>query len=506
MSTTTPRVVLDGVSFTHVGRDATPILADLDLVLTPGWTGLVGPNGAGKTTLLRLIAGALAPESGAIRREPAGLDVRWLVQVPDRPDAPIRALAERQDGAARQLLAELALTPEDVSRWATLSPGERRRWQLAAVIDAAPDVLLLDEPEGHLDVAARRRLVAALRRFRGIGVLVAHDRALLDAVTTTTVELDAGRARVFPGGYSDARAAWQSELAAHARRRAELHEAHARARASLDATRRRAEAADRQRSTGARMKSRHDSDARSVLGKNLAEWGARAHERGVKQRTRDVERLGDELAASSGERRFDPRAFAFVHVPPPGRVVAGGAWPELRAGPRVLARDLSLWLERDARVHLVGDNGAGKSTLVNALLDTLTVPRERVLVLPQELSPEATRAALEELRQAPPEVRGRALSLVAALGARPERLLASEAPSPGEARKLHLALGLARGVAALVLDEPTNHLDLPSIERLQAALAAWPGALLLVSHDAALAAAVTDRVWAPFSPAAPRAS
>jgi ATPase subunit of ABC transporter with duplicated ATPase domains len=87
------------------------------------------------------------------------------------------------------------------------------------------------------------------------------------------------------------------------------------------------------------------------------------------------------------------------------------------------------------------------------------------------------------------------MSLVAALGVEPRALLASAQPSPGEARKLAIALGLSRQVYGCLLDEPTNHLDLPSIERLESALAAYPGALLLVTHDARLAASCTNVSW-----------
>jgi ATPase subunit of ABC transporter with duplicated ATPase domains len=104
-------------------------------------------------------------------------------------------------------------------------------------------------------------------------------------------------------------------------------------------------------------------------------------------------------------------------------------------------------------------------------------------------------ATIDAIRGLAPDARGRTMSLIAALGADPSRVLASGAPSPGEARKVAIALGLALGAHALVLDEPTNHLDLPSIERLEHALAAYPGALLLVTHDDRLAAALTTRTW-----------
>jgi len=116
--------------------------------------------------------------------------------------------------------------------------------------------------------------------------------------------------------------------------------------------------------------------------------------------------------------------------------------------------------------------------------------------LPQELSAAEAVACVAEVRRLAPEEASRVMTILAGLGVDPGRLLASRTPSPGEARKLRLALGLAARVWALVLDEPTNHLDLPSIERLEETLAAYPGALLLVTHDDTLARRVTTTRWA----------
>ncbi len=432
---------------------ATALFDDLTLCFTPGWTGITGPNGAGKTTLLRLIAGELRPDAGHI--DARGLEVVRLPQVLDVP----------------------------VDR----SPGERRQLALEVMMVAPPDVLLLDEPEGHLDVAARERMVGALRRFGGIGIIVAHDRALLDAICTTTIEVAPAGVRVFPGSYSAARAAWDEERASAIAARTLLRRERAAAARVVDQKRRDTLAAERQKSRGARMRNRDDSDARSILATTAADWANRAHGKGVARAKNALAAIDQQLDATWIDQRQQTRELTFAPRASPHRVLMGG----------VECEGVVRWFERDSSVHVAGPNGSGKTTLINALLATATA-RGQLLVMPQELDRSVIDASLAALHDAPRELRGHTLQLVAALGAEPERILATDTPSPGEARKLFLALGLARGVTGLVLDEPTNHLDLPSVERLQAALVAWvarSGALLIATHDARLAAAVTTTTW-----------
>jgi ATPase subunit of ABC transporter with duplicated ATPase domains len=485
-----PSLRLEGLAFAW--SDAVPLLDPTDLVLPEGFTGLVGENGAGKSSLLRLVAGELPAAAGRVRLEPPGGRIALCPQdVGALGDAEVH-LAAREDGEARRLRTALALDPAALARWTTLSPGERRRWQLGAALATDPAVLLLDEPTNHADAAAREALVGALAAFRGVGVVVSHDRALLDALTARTLRLHRGEARLWPGRYAEARALWLAEgRAAREARREAQEAARTAARRLADARRARA-SADAARS--GRRRDPKDRDSRTLGAKTVVAWAEDRLGRDVGKLRRELARA--EAAVPDAPDVEELGRSVFVGWSRPARPwLLGLDAAEIRAGPRALLGRTSVRLGRGDRVRLEGGNGAGKTTLLRALLAGSTLPAERVLHLPQELEPGAGAALLREVRALDPAVRGRVLSVVAALGSDPARLLAGGHPSPGEARKLALALGLGRHAWVLVLDEPTNHLDLPAVERLEAALAAYPGALLLVSHDDAFARATTSLRW-----------
>jgi ATPase subunit of ABC transporter with duplicated ATPase domains len=483
---------LDSVSFSY--RDSVPILIDVHCELHAGWTALVAPNGTGKTTLLRLIAGELEPEAGAIVAEPRGASVAWCRQSAARLTDEIRRFSELPDGEARRWMGRLELDPADLERWPTLSPGERRRWQIGAALAAAPDVLLLDEPTDHLDGDARRLLVGVLRRFEGVGVLVSHDRTLLAALSTATARIHAAGVELRRCGFEEATTAWRDENEARRQAREKIRREERRLRKRLGQRQNDLRSADASVGRRKRSKGRKDSDSRTMAASIRAAKGAARLSREAAIVRDQVARTEDALEAVRFDKvRGGPVRLAFNPAERP--TLASLHLPSLDAGGQVLIRDVGMEIRRDSRLWIAGPNGAGKTTLLRALHGASTLPDDRVLHLPQELQPDAIAGLLREVRDAPAEQRGRLLAITSTLGADPDRLLETDEPSPGEARKLWIAAGLARGVAACFLDEPTNHLDLPAIERLEAALVDYPGAIVLVSHDPALAASCTNETW-----------
>ena len=145
------------------------------------------------------------------------------------------------------------------------------------------------------------------------------------------------------------------------------------------------------------------------------------------------------------------------------------------------------------RIAITGANGLGKSTLLHAIHPN--VPEQRLIFLPQEISSEQSRATLLEIKALPKQALGKLMTIVSCLGSDPKSVLASKLPSPGEIRKLMLALGMSKEPWLIIMDEPTNHLDLPSIEALEAALQDCPFGLLLVSHDENFLGTLVDTYW-----------
>jgi ATP-binding cassette subfamily F protein 3 len=501
--------LFDGVSFTVERRDR---------------VALSGPNGAGKTTLLRILAGEtelhggeLAFEKGARvalhdQRPPLERDLTLreyvlggaadLLALEDRlreleaamaagahDAATLRRYAEAQarlehaggyDWRERQtaVLRGLGFRDEQLDRrLETFSGGELTRASLARALGGDPDLLLLDEPTNHLDVASLEWLEAELASLDAAVILVAHDRWFLEAVTNATLELEAGKSTFFPGPWH----AWRrekAERAAHAQKTAE--------RVAEDIAR-----LERfvERFRYKKSKARQAQAKLTQIGRLEKERSAAASEAALLGR---------------GRRRL---GFEFFKPPRSGRTVVEVEGLALRAGDKHLLDGVAFVLERGEHVALVGPNGSGKTTLIETLVGRRAPQAGSVRVgygvepayFSQQEAELPRRGTVLEAAQAGTGLqRPQAQSLLG-------RFLFSgweahekqvSVLSGGERRRLALAIVVASGANFLVLDEPTNHLDLESREALEAALEAFPGTVLLVSHDRALLDAIAHRTLA----------
>jgi ATP-binding cassette subfamily F protein 3 len=501
--------LFDGVSFTVGRRDR---------------LSLAGPNGAGKTTLLRAIAGETSLQGGDLafakgtrvalhdQRPPLEFDLtlreyalsgaRDLLAL----EAELRKLEEAMASGAHDELtlrryADAQARLEHAGGWAwrdraaatirglgfadedldralgTFSGGELTRASLARVLASGPDLLLLDEPTNHLDVQNLEWLERELETLDAAVILVAHDRWFLEAVTTSVLELSPGGAHYFAGPWHE----WRREKASRAAAAGKTAE-----RVSEDIVRlERFVARFRYKKSKAKQ-----AQAKLTQIGRLEKEHARAR--------------GQLEALTRGQRAL---GFDFIQPPRTGRVVVEAEDIALSAGDKPLLDDATLVLERGEKVGLVGPNGSGKTTLLHAILGGHPL-QEGTVRLGHGVVPGYFSQHTQEL-----PTRGSVLDAAAAATGLPRpqaqsllgRFLFSgwethdrevTALSGGERRRLALALLVASGANLLILDEPTNHLDLESREALEAALEAFPGTVLIVSHDRALLDAVPNRIVA----------
>ncbi len=491
------------VSFTYDAQTE-KLFDSLSFSVGSGWTGIVGPNGAGKSTLLLLAAGLLTPAAGHIDAPQA---IAYCDQRTDEAPEGLVDLLCYPDADAGRLAKTLCLAGDWPYRWQTLSHGERKRAQLAVVLWKEPELLLIDEATNHLDAVAGQMTEEALKAFRGVGLIVSHDRYLLDALCDRCLFLSLdGPPRLRPGGISAGMVEADREEET-ARRECAARESEVR-RLRREAARREADAATQDKKRSLRGVAPKDADTRAKV--SLARVTGKD---GVAGRlsTRQARRLQRENQALEAMERPVLRRRGISVASKDARSdrllrIEAGAIP---LGHRRLLTHPELIVAPRARIGITGPNGSGKSRLIVALLglqDDLRDDRgsrnvvpplldTRRLYLPQELTRADTAALLRIASALPPERKGTVISTFARLGSEPAAVLDGGELSPGEARKLALALGLEEAVPLIIMDEPTNHLDIVSVRCLEEALTAYDGALLLVSHDRAFLDALTVRRW-----------
>jgi ATP-binding cassette subfamily F protein 3 len=512
-------IQLQGLSYSIGERT---LFKGVDWVIGPGdRCALVGPNGAGKTTLIRIILGEYTPEDGQCVR-PRGTRIGYLPQeaaerydgtVLDRameahralldmraeldglheelgsikPDDPhLEALLERAgdlqnhldhhdehtlEPEARRILSGLGFTVADQDRpLAQFSGGWRMRAALAALLLADPTVLIMDEPTNHLDLPAMEWLEDYLEEFRGGLVVVSHDRVFLDRVATEVRELDHGALTPYSMRFS-------------------LY----------------LEEKEIRREAAAAMNAQVEAKI-AQLKKFVDRFGAKNTKAAAAQSKRkQIERLKEERVVIPRSQR----SIRFTFPPPPH---AGRSLLRLRdatfgyeGGADIFSR-ARVEIENGEKLAIVGANGAGKTTLLRVLAGQLAL-REGVREVPPltRMGYFAQHAAetleghlsilgaLEDI--ASDEWRPRLRSLLGMfLFSGDDVFKLCKVLSGGERQRVALARLLLTPSNLLLMDEPTHHLDLAGKEVLEDALAAYPGAVVVVTHDRSLMAKVATRV------------
>jgi len=523
-------IVTDLAHVTRAHGDRT-ILADLSWTIEDrARIGLIGPNGSGKSTLLRTIAGLEPPEGGLVTR-PRDLRIAYLEQEQAPSDVPVMAalLAARPDLArierdlaavgarladpevaadmgtltealevherllhafeqaggprlrnrAEGLLRELGI-PRD--HWdmplAALSGGQRKLAGLAACLIGDPDLLLLDEPDNHLDLVRKETLERLLAEFDGAVVIVSHDRYLLDDTVERIAELEptAGGARLI---------LWQGNYSAYVVQK-EI------------ALRRQQQDYSSQQKEIARLEAavkRFELWARLVVDER--------HIKQARNKQRQIDRM-EKVERPVLERRrmalsFRPRIRG-------GAIAIRLEHAQLALGGRPVITDASLVIQNGERVGIIGPNGSGKTVLLSLMSGERSPDRGTAWVGPsiergryaqhhETLDPRRT--PIETLRDVRPMTEGEAVAKLLkflipyAAAQQPIATL-----SGGEKSRMQLARLMYSNANCLLLDEPTNNLDIASAEVLEAALEEFTGTVIVVSHDRYFLDRVADRIVA----------
>ncbi|GAA4998898.1 ABC-F family ATP-binding cassette domain-containing protein [Pseudoluteimonas lycopersici] len=504
------------------------LLSDVDLALHAGHrVGVVGRNGAGKSSLFAALMGEIEPDKGDIDLPGKARIASVAQETPHLPDPAIdfvlsgdaavhaavqaeanafaaedwEAVAEAHhrleelngyDASARagKLLHGLGFPADTHAKPVSdFSGGWRVRLNVARALMTPSDLLLLDEPTNHLDLDAVVWLEEWLKRYPGTLLVISHDREFLDNVTTHTLHLHEGRAKLYAGGYTD----FERQRAEHLRLQQIAHEKEQAERAHLQ------KFIDRFKAKASKAK---QAQSRMKRLAKLAGTEAVRAERALHIDFPEPLRLPTSLLSLHDADAGYPAVVVGASAPP-----AMSESVAAKAAPTVILHGVNFGLEAGDRIGLLGPNGAGKSTLVKTLVGELVTmagerkahPDLRIGYFAQHTveSLVAGTTPLDHLRKLAPDVQNQELRDFLGKWQFPgdRAFEVIDTFSGGEKARLALALIAYRRPNLLLLDEPTNHLDLDMREALAEALSDFDGAIVMVSHDRHLIGLVSDQFW-----------
>lgn len=467
--------------------------------------GLVGRNGAGKSTLFRIITGDLATESGSasipknarigqVAQEAPGTEDP-LIDIVLAADKERAALMEEAENAtdphriaeiqirlididahsaearAASILAGLGFDHDAQQRPASsFSGGWRMRVALAAVLFSQPDLLLLDEPTNYLDLEGTMWLEDYVRRYPYTVIIISHDRDLLNNAVNSIVHLDNRKLTYYRGGYD------QFE-----RQKAEADELQTKAKAKNEAARKHLQSfVDRFKAKASKAKQ-------------------------AQSRIKALERMG--TVASVIESHVQPITFPVPEKQPASPIVAINGGAVGYEADKPILKNITLRIDNDDRIALLGSNGNGKSTFAKMIAGRLSLQAGEMKLAPalkvgffaqhqlDDLIPDDT--PVDHVRRLMPQAgEAQVRARVAQMGLATEKMAtAAKDLSGGEKARLLMGLSAFHAPNLMILDEPTNHLDIDSRRALIEALNDYNGAVILISHDRHLIEATVERLW-----------
>ncbi|WP_428025634.1 ATP-binding cassette domain-containing protein [Arcobacter sp.] len=475
---------INNLTFKYSSSD---IFLNLNLSFENGWSCLVGSNGSGKTTLFKLIAKILKPQEGTI----IGNELVYYCEqeLHEKPNG-YEEFIYTYNTKTFRLKELLHIEEEWFYRWETLSFGERKRIQVAIALFLEPDILLLDEPTNHLDIKSKEILTKSLKNFKGIGILISHDREVLNSLCSNTVIIKNKKIYNYKTTYDKAIKELNLYFNFLEKENENINIKIKKLQNNIQS----------QKEKVSQSKSRLSKKNINTKDKSLKEKINLAKLTGKdKSDSKLVTSFAKKVQELSSKRNEIEKNFGkgitikdennkkekFSFLLEKGQLALGEK--------KVLMYE-NLSLNKGDKIAIIGENGVGKSSFLKLLISKIA-PSKSCLYLPQEIEEKQKKELFEAIYNLDNEKKGELFTLIQRLSSNPKNLLENDIASPGELRKLFIAKALLDKIQLIILDEPTNHMDIDSIESCEQALKEYKNTLIIVSHDKTFIKNIKARIY-----------